>query len=153
MRANLNRRLTGSGKGSSAGFRYGKLRAALVIVEVALSIVLLAGVGLITQTFYALTHVNLGFDASNVLAAEITFPKERYRTVQERKVFFQQVLARITALPGVVSAAETISLPPYNAGRSEVTIPGKTHSEAWDTLFDTCSEGYFATLRIPLLLR
>jgi putative ABC transport system permease protein len=151
MRANLKKRLVGSGKGSSGGFRHGKLRAALVIVEVALSIVLLAGVGLITRTFYALTHVNLGFDASNVLAAQITFPKEGYKTVQQRKVFFQQVLARITAVPGVVAAAETISLPPYNAGRSEITIPGTTHSEAWNTLLDTCSEGYFTTLKIPLL--
>ena len=151
MRANLNKRLTGSGKGASGGFRHGKLRAGLVIVEVALSIVLLAGAGLMTRTLYALTHVDLGFDASNVMAAQITFPKGSYTTVQERKAFFQQALARITALPGVVDAAETISLPPYNAGRSEVTVPGKTHSEAWNTMLDTCSEGYFRTLRIPLL--
>jgi putative ABC transport system permease protein len=151
MRANLNKRLTGSGKGASGGFRHGKLRAGLVIVEVALSIVLLAGAGLMTRTLYALTHVNLGFDASNVMAAEITFPKGRYTTVQERKAFFEQALARITALPGVVAAAETISLPPYNAGRSEITVPGKTHSETWNTMFDTCSESYFRTLKIPLL--
>jgi putative ABC transport system permease protein len=151
MRANLNKRLAGSGKGASGGFRHGKLRASLVIVEVALSIVLLAGAGLMTRTLYALTHVNLGFDASNVMAAEITFPKGSYTTVQEKKVFFQQALARIAALPGVVAAAETISLPPYDAGRSEVTVPGKTHSEAWNTMFDTCSEDYFRTLRIPLL--
>jgi len=151
MRANLNKRLTGSGKGASGGFRHGKLRAGLVIVEVALSIVLLAGAGLMTRTLYALTHVDLGFDPSNVMAAQITFPKGSYTTVQERKAFFQQALARITALPGVVAAAETISLPPYNAGRSEVTVPGKTHSEAWNTMFDTCSEDYFRTLRIPLL--
>jgi len=151
MRANLNQGLAGSGKGASGGFRHGKLRAGLVIVEVALSIVLLAGAGLMTRTLYALTHVNLGFDASNVMAAGISFPKGSYTTVQERKAFFQQVLARITAVPGVVAAAETISLPPYNAGRSEVTVPGKTHSEAWNTMFDTCSEGYFRTLKIPLL--
>jgi putative ABC transport system permease protein len=151
MRANLNNKLTGSGKGASGGFRHGKLREGLVILEVALSIVLLAGAGLMMRTLYALTHVNLGFDASNVVAAEVTFPKGTYTTVQERKAFFQQALARITALPGVIDAAETISLPPYNAGRSEVTVPGKTHSEAWNTLFDTCSEGYFRTLRIPLL--
>jgi putative ABC transport system permease protein len=151
MRANLNKGLSGSGKGASGGFRHGNLRAGLVIVEVALSIVLLAGAGLMTRTLYALTHVNLGFDASNVLAAGISFPRGSYTTVQERKAFFQQVLARITALPGVVAATETISLPPYNAGRSEVTVPGKTHTEAWNTMFDTCSEGYFKTLKIPLL--
>jgi putative ABC transport system permease protein len=151
MRANLNVRLAGSGKGSSGGFRHGKLRAGLVIVEVALSIILLAGAGLMMRTLYALTHVSLGFDASNVIAGSVVFPKGSYTTVQERKTFFQQVLARIKALPGVVSAAETISLPPYNAGRSDITVPGKTHSNAWSALFDVCSEDYFATLKIPVL--
>jgi putative ABC transport system permease protein len=42
-------------------------------------------------------------------------------------------------------------MPPYNAGRSEITVPGKTHSETWNTMFDTCSESYFRTLKIPLL--
>ncbi len=151
VRGSLSVRLAGSGKGSAGGFRHGKLRAALVIVEVALSIVLLAGAGLMMRTLYALTHVSLGFDSSNVLAASITLPQASYTTVAEKKAFFQQALARISALPGVISAAETISLPPYNAGRSEVTVPGATHIEAWDTLFDVCSENYFKTLHIPLL--
>jgi putative ABC transport system permease protein len=150
MRADLNQHFAGSGKGSGGGFRHGKLRAGLVIVEVALSIVLLTGAGLMTRTLYALTHVDLGFDANNVMAAEITFPRGNYTTVDERRAFFQKILARITALPGVVSAAETISLPPYNAGRSEITVPSKAHSETWETLFDVCSEGYFSTLKIPL---
>ncbi|HXA56099.1 MAG TPA: ABC transporter permease [Candidatus Acidoferrum sp.] len=151
MRTNLNVRLAGSGKGTGGGFRHGRLRAGLVVLEVALSIVLLAGAGLMMRTLYAITHVRLGFDPSNVLAAAITFPKASYTTVPARKAFFQQALARISALPGVVSAAETISLPPYNAGRSEVTVPGKTHSEAWNTLFDVCSEDYFKTLQISVL--
>jgi predicted permease len=151
MRFNLNEHLIGSGKNGSGTLRQGKLRASLVIIEVALSIVLLTGTGLMIRSLYALTHVDLGFNASNVMAAEITFPRGSYTTVQERKNFFQQVLARITALPGVVSAAETISLPPYNAGESEITIRGKTHSDTWNSLLDTCSPGYFTTLKIPLL--
>jgi putative ABC transport system permease protein len=149
--ADLNQRLAGSGKGSGGGFRHGKLRAGLVVLEVALSIILLVGAGLMMRTLHALTHVDLGFDASNVMAARITFAKGSYTTVGLRKAFFQQALARISSLPGVVSAAETISLPPYNAGRSQITIPGTIHSETWSTLFDVCSESYFATLRIPLL--
>ncbi|HKQ86757.1 MAG TPA: ABC transporter permease [Candidatus Acidoferrales bacterium] len=151
MRGSLSVHLSSSGKGASGGFRHGKLRAALVIVEVALSIVLLAGAGLMMRTLYALTNVSLGFDPSNVLAASVTLPPATYTTVAQKKAFFQQALARIAALPGVVSAAETISLPPYNAGHSEVTVPGTTHTEAWDTLFDVCSEEYFKTLHIPLL--
>ncbi|HKV47423.1 MAG TPA: ABC transporter permease [Candidatus Acidoferrales bacterium] len=151
MRGSLSLRLSGSGKGSSGGFRHGKLRATLVIVEVALSIVLLAGAGLMMRTLYALTHVNLGFDSSNVLAASVTLPQGSYTTVAAKKAFFQQALTRIETLPGVISAAETISLPPFNSGRSEVTVPGTTHAETWQTLFDVCSEDYFKTLHIPLL--
>ncbi len=151
MRSDLNTQLGGSGKGVGGGFRHGKLRAGLVVIEVALAIVLLAGAGLMMRSLYAITHVDLGFDPSNVLAAQVTFPKGSYATPQQRKNFFKQVLARITALPGVVSAAETISFPPYNAGTSEITVPTKTHSETWNTLFDTCSADYFGTLKIPLL--
>ncbi len=151
MRTDLNNQLSASGKGSGGGFRHGKLRASLVLIEVALAIVLLTGSGLMMRSLYALTHVDLGFDASNVLAAQITFPKGSYATVQQRKVFFEQALARIRALPGVVAAAETISFPPYNAGTSEITVPTKTHSETWNILFDTCSSDYFGTLKIPLL--
>lgn len=151
MRTNVNENLSGRGKGGGGILRQGKLRAGLVVAEVALSFVLLAGTGLMVRTIYALTHVDLGFNASNVMAAEITFPKGSYGTVEERKVFFQQVLARIASLPGVVSTAETISLPPYNAGQSEITIPVKAHAETWSSLFDTCSPGYFRTLQIPLL--
>jgi putative ABC transport system permease protein len=146
----LNARLAGTAKGANSNFRHGKLRASLVIVEVALSIVLLIGAGLMMRTLHALMHVDLGFDAKNVLAVEVSFPNGTYATIEQRKSFFQQVLARIQAVPGVTSAAETISLPPYNGATSDVTVPGKTHTESWQTRFDVSSEGYFQTLGIRL---
>jgi len=151
VRRDLNSSLAGTAKGASSSFRHGKLRGALVIVEVALSIVLLAGAGLMMRTLYALTHLDLGFDPTNILAMEVAFPAGRYTTVPEKKAFFDQALAKIQALPGVLSAAETISLPPYNAARSDVTIPGKVHSENWEALLDVCSQNYFKTLGLRLL--
>jgi putative ABC transport system permease protein len=151
VRGDLNARLAGTAKGANSNFRHGKLRSALVIVEVALSIVLLAGAGLMMRTLYALTHLDLGFDPTNVLAMSVEFPNGAYTTVPEKKAFFELSLARIQALPGVISAAETISLPPYNAARSDITVPGKTHSEAWNVDFDVCSEGYFRTLGLHLV--
>jgi putative ABC transport system permease protein len=147
----LNLRLAGTAKGANSNFRHGKLRAGLVIVEVALSIVLLAGAGLMMRTLYALTHLDLGFNPMNVLAMNVEFPNGTYSTVPEKKSFFEQSLSRIQSLPGVVSAAETITLPPYNSARSDITVPGKTHAEAWNTDFDVCSEGYFQTLGLHLL--
>ena len=151
VRRDLNSSLAGTAKGASSSFRHGKLRAALVIVEVALSIVLLAGAGLMMRTLYALTHLDLGFDPTNILAMDIAFPAGRYDTIPEKKAFFDQALAKIQALPGVISAAETMSLPPYNSPRSDITVPGKVHSESWSTLFDVCSEDYFKTLGLRLL--
>ena len=151
VRRDLNSRLAGAGKGSNSGFRHGKLRAALVIAEVALSIVLLIGAGLMMRTLYALTHLDLGFNPTNVLAISVEFADGTYTTVAKKKAFFAESLARIKAIPGVLSAAETITLPPYNSARSDITVPGKTHAEAWNTMFDVCSEDYFQTLGLRLL--
>jgi putative ABC transport system permease protein len=152
VRRDLNTGLAGTAKGANSSFRHGKLRAALVVVEVALSIVLLAGTGLMVRSLYALTHVNLGFDPTNVLAMELGFPMGHYRAVAEKKAFFGEALQRIEALPGVVSAAATMDFPPYDSDRSDdITIPGKVHSENWPSLFDVCSEGYFKTLGLRLL--
>jgi putative ABC transport system permease protein len=151
VRGDLSSRLAGTAKGANSSFRHGKLRAALVIVEVALSIVLLAGTGLMMRTLYALTHLDLGFNPTNVLAMGVDFPSGSYTTVAEKKAFFEQSLSRIQALPGVLSAAETVTLPPYNSARSEITVPGKTHADDWNTMFDVCSEGYFQTLGLHLL--
>jgi predicted permease len=57
----------------------------------------------------------------------------------------------VTALPGVAAATETSTLPPYGGIPSEVTVPGKTHAETWNSIFQLCSEGYFPTLGIRLL--
>jgi putative ABC transport system permease protein len=151
VRGDLSSRLAGTAKGANSSFRHGKLRAALVIVEVALSIVLLASAGLMMRTLYALTHLDLGFNPANVLVMSVEFPDGTYTTVEKKKAFFEQSLSRIQALPGVISAAETISLPPYNSARSDITVPGRTHSEEWDTMFDVCSEDYFKTIGLHLL--
>jgi putative ABC transport system permease protein len=150
-RHNLHVGLSGSGKGASAGFRHGKLRSALVIVEVALSIVLLIGTGLMIRTLNALKKVDIGFDPAHVIYSELSFPEGRYDTAEQKRVFIGKLLDRLATIPGVTAATEATSLPPYSFGWTEVVIPGKTHSEPWGTTFDMCSEGYFQTLGRQLL--
>ena len=150
-RRDLHIGLAGSGKGASAGFRHGRLRSGLVIVEVALSIVLLIGTGLMIRTLDALKNVNIGFDPAHVIYAELSFPEGQYDTSEQKRVFFEKVLDRLATAPGVIAATEATSLPPYSFGWTEVVIPGKTHSEPWGTTFDLCSEGYFQTLGRRLL--
>jgi predicted permease len=143
--------LKDTGKGVSGGFRKGRLRNALVVVEVALSMVLLVGAGLMMRSFFKLQSVDLGFDPNNILVARIPFPKGQYKTAASKQQFFRQLLPRLQALPGVTAAAETTSLPPYGGVRSDIDIPGKTHSDRWDAIYNLCSEGYARTIGYKLL--
>src|SRR6266849_1339233 len=138
--------LKDSGRGVSGGFRRGKLRSALVVVELALSLVLLTGAGLMMRTFAALLQVDLGFNPNNILVARLPFPRGQYKTAADKERFFSQLLARLKVLPGVVEATETSTLPPYGGIRTEIEIPGKTHGDRWDALYQLVSEGYFRTL-------
>ena len=151
VHGDLYPRLTGTGRGAGGSFRHGKLRAGLVIFEVSLSILLLVGAGLMMRSLLALTHVELGFEPKNILFAQVALPPGRYDTADQKRLFMQRVLERLNALPGVISATETISLPPYGGPQSEVTVPGETHSETWNTQFELCSEGYFRTLGLHLI--
>ena len=83
--------------------------------------------------------------------ARTPLPKGQYETAEQKKIFFRQVLERVSALPGVIAATETSSLPPYGGPESDLTIPGKTHSEPWHVMFQLCSEGYFKTMGRHLL--
>lgn len=152
VRGDLYPRLKDTGMGGNAMFRHGRLRSALVVAEVALSLVLLVGAGLMMRSFFALTHVNLGFNPERILVARLPLPKGRYDTAGQKRIFFQQLLRNLAALPGVTAATETSSLPPYGGITSEVVIPGKNHAEKWEAIFQLCSEGYFATLGRPLVL-
>ena len=150
VRSNLHELLAGSGRGVNALFRHGPLRTALVIAEVALSVVLLAGAGLLTRSFVALTRIDLGFPPQQILFAQLAIPQERKQSVEEKKLLFDQVLPRVNALPGVVSVTAAYSLPPSWGHASDVTIPGKNHAEHWYTRYELCSAGYFETLGLQL---
>jgi putative ABC transport system permease protein len=138
--------LKDSGKGVGSGFRGGRLRNVLVVVEIALSLMLLVGAGLLMRTFVVLQQVDLGLNPDNILVARLPFPRGTYKTAAEKQRFFQQLLPRLHALPGVVAATETSTLPPYGGIGTTLEIPGKTHTEEWRGLFQLVSEGYAPTL-------
>ena len=142
--------LKDAGKGVSGGFRRGRLRSALVVVEVALSLLLLVGAGLLIRSFVSLRTVDLGFNPENILVARVPLPRGQYTTAPEKQRFFRTVLDRIQALPGVVVATETTTLPPYGGIGTDLEIIGKTHTEKWRGIFQLCSEGYFQTLGLRL---
>jgi putative ABC transport system permease protein len=143
--------LKDAGRGVSGGFRRGRLRSILVVVEVALSLVLLVGAGVMMHTFAKLTDQDLGFNPENILVARLPFPKGQYTTAAQKQQFFSQLLQRVEAMPGVVAATETTTLPPYGGIGTTIDIPGKVHSDDWRGIVQLCSEGYFPTLGLRLL--
>ena len=151
VRRDLQSALTGSGKGSLGDFRHGKLRAGIVIAEVALSIVLLIGSGLIMRSLLALEHVDVGFNPANVLYARLSLPQSQYDTALQKKLLFRQVIDRVTAIPGVVSAAATTSSPLYTWTWTTVFGRGEAQPKDRNTALILCSEGYFETLERVLL--
>jgi putative ABC transport system permease protein len=150
-RKDLNEPLRDSGKGISGGFRHGRLRDALVVLEVALSLTLLVAAGLLMRSFVALRDVHLGFQPDHILVARIPLPVDRYKTADQVTGFYRPLLQRLKALPGVVEATETSTLPPYGGISSDIEVPGKTHAEKWNALFQLCSEAYFSVLKMQFL--
>lgn len=107
----VNEVLKSGTKGSGANRSVRVWRDSLVVVEVALCLILLVGAGLLIKSFIKLLQVNPGFEASNVLTAQITLPRAKYVKPDQRVMFVDQALERIKSLPGVESAALAAAMP------------------------------------------
>jgi putative ABC transport system permease protein len=123
-------------------------------VEVAVSLLLLTGAGLLAKSFLALMSVNPGFHAEHVLAAGISLPSTKYRTTQQAAQFHDTLLERAAALPGVRSAALTDVLPlSGDDNRMGIKIPDREPRPGEHLRLNPrlVSAGYLATMGIPLL--
>ncbi|HZU27127.1 MAG TPA: ABC transporter permease [Bryobacteraceae bacterium] len=131
-----------------------RLRSVLVISELALSVMLLIGAGLLMKTVWQLRRVDPGFQAANVLGMRISVAWSQYPEERQRAVLYQQIIDRVRALPGVEDAAATNDLP-FSGSRtsSNFDIEGVTFPPRESPLADyrTVSSGYFNVMRIPLL--
>jgi predicted permease len=156
-RANAADVLKESSRGASPGSRSARLRRILVVAEIALSLVLLAGAGLLIESFERVVHANLGFEPDHVLGVEGFLAANRYPANQpdKQRAFVRNVLDRMKSLPGVLSvgAANTLPLTGF-WGEADFLVegrplpkPGETPNA--DNRFIT--PGYFSTLRVPLL--
>ena len=123
------------------------VRAALVIVQVALSMVLLVTGVLCVRTLLNVTAIDLGYRAGTVLTARLDLAKQRYNDVRGR-LLHQQLLARLEALPGVDAAGFAVTLP-LNDGRWEDGIRRQGDTTRVQTFFNVISPGYFDALSIP----
>ena len=152
---NLNEMLKEGGRSNSEGSNRRRLRSILVVAEIALSLVLLISAGLMIKSFLRLQNVNPGFNADNILTMQLSLPRSKYTNANQTTTFFQQLINKVETLPGVESAAISISLPPNNVEVSDnfsieehPTPPGENDPSA-PILF--VSPKYFTTLGVPLL--
>jgi predicted permease len=134
----------------------GRLRAGLVVAEIAAAVMLLVGAGLLVRTFAELQRVDVGFDTSNLLVLRITPDAARYRTPPQTTDYYRRVLTSLREVPAIESVAAVTSLPMSTIG-SEFTRPywpeqarpeGKAVSDASIRM---ATPGYFATLGLPLI--
>jgi predicted permease len=153
-KADLGEALKEAGMGSIGGRRGHRIRGALVVSEVALSMVLMIGSGLLIRSFLRLMDVDTGFNTRHLLVAEMSLPPSKYPKPPLIRQFYARLAQEISSLPGVVSvgAAETMPLAGPGA-QTLVAIDGQPvppPGERAVVSLDTVTPGYFRTMGIPL---
>ncbi|HWQ33602.1 MAG TPA: ABC transporter permease [Blastocatellia bacterium] len=142
----------GSGRAVNLGSR--RLRSALVVAEIALSLVLLVGAGLLIQTFHKLRQQYAGLRPENVLTMRTPLPQNKYAQPEQRTAFYDQVRARVGALPGVISVGYTTSVPLEWKGGTSGFVPENTQQPlpglSYDANHRQVSADYLKTMGIPL---
>jgi predicted permease len=154
LRSDINKSLKDGDRGATPGGSRARLRHWLVATEVALSVVLLAGAGLLMRTFVNLQHVNAGFQPSQVLTFRTNLPIKRYPDDVSFIRFYQSLLARLQILPGVQSVGDSSDIPwtGYDAN-TDFQIEGRAtdpnHSP--EATYHFASPDYFRAIGTPLL--
>jgi putative ABC transport system permease protein len=154
-RRDVNSALKDVAKSTIPGFSRNRLRGALVVAEIALAVVLLIGAGLLMRSFLRLTSVDPGFKADNVLLLEVPLSEARYKEDERVVRFFDEMLTRVRALPGVEAAGTTHTAPLDGSDSSRpFIIADRTPPEAGKEPgagYRVVSPGYFRALGIPVL--
>ncbi|HET9364609.1 MAG TPA: ABC transporter permease [Candidatus Angelobacter sp.] len=152
----VNASLKESSSRSGTGFKHSRIGGLLVMGEIGLAVLLLAGATLMIRTFMSLRAMDPGIDPNNVLTLRTAISGSRYGSTAQVESMVQRARDRIQALPGVQAVASTVALPLESVGIDmPFTIQGRTPkiNGKWegDEYWRFVSAGYFETLRIPLL--
>jgi putative ABC transport system permease protein len=146
--------LKGSGKGASDGGRRNRVRNLLILAEVALSLLLLIGAGLLVKSFLRLQEVSPGFDMKNLLVVRLSLSNAQYSNPETVTAFYEQLTSRIENVPGVKSVSTTSVLPLSGSNvRVPFTISGRpplSLSEQPVTQYRMIAPRYFSAMKIPI---
>jgi putative ABC transport system permease protein len=153
-RPSVNNALKEGARGGTATASRRRFRALLVTCEIALSLVLLVGAGLMVKGFRALTTNDMGFDRGHVLTFHTVLAEAKYHDPDHIRGYYERALRNIQALPGVESAACVTSLPSgWTWNWSEFTVEGQLPAAPGDrpsAIWQIATPGFFPTLRVPL---
>jgi putative ABC transport system permease protein len=142
------------GRSTSAGTAQNRFRGALAIAEISLALILLVGAGLMTKSLHRLMEVNPGFRPESVLTMELDLRTQQYSKDAAIRTFWQQLLDRVRALPGVQSASVGTVVPlTDNHSRADITIEGMALPKPGSFPhpdYHLVSTGYLRTLGVPL---
>ncbi len=151
-RRDVVRALHATSRGLGGGAGQALLRSGLVVAEVALSLVLLVGASVMIRTLIAVGRADPGFPTERVLTMRIPLPESRYPDPARRAAFFQELLPRVTALPGVTAAGVNASVHPISfAIVPAVEVVGVTQGSAPPVVLHQISDGYLDVVGIPLV--
>ncbi|HEV2864457.1 MAG TPA: ABC transporter permease [Pyrinomonadaceae bacterium] len=152
-RPELNLALKEAGRGASAEGRVRRARGLLVVAEIAVTLVLLVGAGLLVKSFVRLQQTDLGFEPRNLLTLGVGAPQQLYGQTEQRAAYFKQMQERLSALPGARAVAVTSSLPLDWVLNFSYGVEGRPARPGDEPQADymAVSPNYFETMRIPVL--
>lgn len=128
-KTNLNEILKESGRGNTGGRRARLLASGMVVAELALTIVLLAGAGLMIRSFMNLYSMDIGVDTGRMLTMRLTLAEKKYPTPEQRRLFYEALLPRLSAIPGAAAASITNAPPASGAGSRALEIEGRPEAD------------------------
>ncbi|HXW04753.1 MAG TPA: ABC transporter permease [Vicinamibacterales bacterium] len=153
-RTNVNEILKEGGRGTAGGRRTRWFSGTMVVVELALTIVLLVGAGLMVRSFLNMYRLDIGIRTDNLMAMRLQLPTAKYSTPEARQAFYDRLAPKLGTLPGVEAVSFTTSVPPQGSGRRGVALEGapepKPEERAPEVVVISVSPGFFDTVRVAL---
>jgi len=151
-RTDLNESLKDGGRGGSSGAKRTRARSVLIVSEIALSLVLLTGAGLMIRSFLVLERVNPGFD-ENVLTMRLAIPASSYPDSARKAAFVDRIVQNLASIPGVETAGAISRLPltPGNSSRGLMIDGLQANSTGANADYRVVTPNYFRTMGIPLV--
>ena len=153
-RTDMNEALKSGSRGSTEAGARGRLRSALVVIEVTFALMLLGGAGLLGRSFMQLAQVDPGFNPENATVLRLSLPKKKYALPEQQTAFANALLERVKALPGVKAAGVTQSLPlvsDYVLGFNIEGRPAIAPSDLPNTNYYAVTPEYFQAMGIRLV--